>query len=255
MVSRAATARHAVPAGKDAYGQEIWSCYQGRTTYEVVEREDGLIDIGSALPYFQEYDRWPDHEREAIAEARGPVLDIGCGAGRVALYLQQQGREVMGIDNSPLAVRVTRLRGVKRARILAIEDIHTLRRKFDTIVLFGNNFGLLGGVKKARRLLSTMHRITGPEAAIIAAAADPYATRDPLHLAYQEQNRRRGRLPGQLRLRIRYRQLCGPWFDYLFVAPDEMCSLVENTGWTIGRIIRTGGPSYAAILTKCRIGC
>ena len=46
----------------DAYGQVIWNCHKGNSSYEIVEREDGFIDIGSALPYFREYKHWPAHE-------------------------------------------------------------------------------------------------------------------------------------------------------------------------------------------------
>jgi hypothetical protein len=55
MRSRQTPAQSAVKAEPDAYGQEIWHCYKGDSTHEIVEREDGLIDIGSALPYFQEH--------------------------------------------------------------------------------------------------------------------------------------------------------------------------------------------------------
>ncbi|MDG6899020.1 MAG: class I SAM-dependent methyltransferase [Nitrososphaerota archaeon] len=44
---------------------------------------------------------------------KGKVLDVGCGAGRVALYLQGWGLDVVGVDNSPFALRVARLRGVR----------------------------------------------------------------------------------------------------------------------------------------------
>ena len=220
---------------RDAYGQEIWNCYKGNSNYEIVEREDGLIDIGSALPYFQEFDNWPAHEREAIQHTHGTVLDVGCGAGRVALWLQQQGHKVLAIDNSPLAVKVARLRGVKAARALSIRDIQTLKGPFDSIVLYGNNFGLFGGMTRARRLLAVMHRITSPDAAIVAAAADPYKTDDPVHLAYQQRNRERGRMGGQLRLRIRYRQFRGDWFDYLFASAAEVRSIVAKTGWPVCR--------------------
>jgi 2-polyprenyl-3-methyl-5-hydroxy-6-metoxy-1,4-benzoquinol methylase len=92
---------------RDAYGQEIWNCYQGNSTYEIAERDDGFIEVSSAQPYFQEYGNWPEHERDAIRRAHGAILDIGCGAGRVALYLEQQGNGVLAIDNSPLAVKVS----------------------------------------------------------------------------------------------------------------------------------------------------
>ncbi len=250
MSSGQVARRTGVAAAHDAYGQEIWNCYKGVSTYEIVEREDGLIEIGSALPYFQGHENWPVHEREAIRRARGPILDIGCGAGRVALYLQDRGHRVLAIDNSPLAIRVAKLRGVKAARVLSIAEIQTLSGRFGTIVLYGNNFGLFGGMTKARRLLAAMHRITTPDALIIAAASDPYMTRDPVHLTYHQKNRDRGRMAGQVRLRIRYRQFRGHWFDYLFASRDEVCCIIEKTGWSISDIVESQGPGFVALLEK-----
>jgi hypothetical protein len=60
----------------------------------------------------------------------------------------------------------------------------------------------------------------------------------------------RGRLAGQLRLRVRFRELSGPWFDYLFAAKEEMTELVGGTGWTIARLLEDEGPSYCAVLEK-----
>lgn len=244
------TGRSRITSERDAYGHEIWNCYKGVSNYEIVEREDGLIDIGSALPYFQAHENWPIHEREAILQARGSVLDIGCGAGRVALYLQGRGQRVLAIDNSPLAVKVTKLRGVKAARVLSIDEIKTLRTRFGTIVLYGNNFGLLGGIRKARSLLAAMRAITRSDGLIIASAADPYATRDPVHLAYHQKNRDRGRMAGQIRLRIRYREFRGQWFDYLFASQDEIRRIISNTGWVISDIMGSQGSGFAAILEK-----
>jgi len=42
---------------------------------------------------------------EALAEERdGPILDLGCGTGRVALYLARRGHEVLGMDRDPAFV-------------------------------------------------------------------------------------------------------------------------------------------------------
>jgi SAM-dependent methyltransferase len=242
--------RTTVKPEHDAYGREIWNCYQGNSTYEIVERDDGLIDPGTAEPYLYDFPKWSSVEREAIGRAHGTVLDIGCGAGRVALYLQQKGHKVLAIDNSPLAVKVSKLRGVKVARVLSIRNIQTLRGPFDTIVLYGNNFGLFGGMTRARRLLGAMHRITSPDATIIASTTDPYQTSDPVHVAYHQRNRKRGRMGGQLRLRIRYRQYRGDWFDYLLVSTAELHSIVANTGWIVSAIEQSKGPGYVAILKK-----
>lgn len=85
-------------------------------------------------------------------------------------------------------------------------------------------------------------------ARIVACSNDPYATEDSAHLAYQERNRKRGRMSGQLRVRVRYRTLIGPWFDYLIVSPDEMAEIVDGTGWRISRLVQDEGSSYVAVL-------
>ena len=71
---------------EDAYGREVYDYQHNQTGYEIVERDDGLFDL-SAGPhlYFSTYEAWDPYLKEAIAYARGRVVDIGCGAGRHAL--------------------------------------------------------------------------------------------------------------------------------------------------------------------------
>jgi 2-polyprenyl-3-methyl-5-hydroxy-6-metoxy-1,4-benzoquinol methylase len=42
---------------------------------------------------------------------KGRVLDVGCGAGRHSLYLQEKGFDVLGTDISPLASESASLGG------------------------------------------------------------------------------------------------------------------------------------------------
>jgi SAM-dependent methyltransferase len=220
-----------------------------RADQEIVERDDGFI-AASRLNYFAPVAQWPTAERRALRWARGRVLDVGVGAGRVALELQSRGRSVVGIDVSPGAVEVARRRGVRDVRLLAFETVDESLGSFDAMVMFGNNFGLFGSPSRARRLLRKLRPLA---ARIVAASNDPGATEDPAHLAYQDRNRKLGRMPGQLRLRVRYRDLAGPWFDYLIVSPEEMASIIEGTGWRIRRLIKggrsnSGAGYYVAIL-------
>ena len=160
----------------------------------------------------------------------GRVLDIGCGAGSHSLYLQKKGFDVLGIDLSPLAVKVSKLRGVRRVRVRSIMEIGPRLGRFDTLLMMGNNFGLFRSFKRARRLLRRFNGITSGKARIIAETRDPYKTTDPFHLQYHRLNRSRGRMPGQVRMRVRHRKYATPWFDYLLVSRDEMKNILTGTG-------------------------
>jgi ubiquinone/menaquinone biosynthesis C-methylase UbiE len=238
---------------RDAYGQEVWSFFKGKKSFEVVERNDGFIAVSTIAPavYFAEYKDWSKIEKQAIKYAKGKILDVGAGAGRVSLYLQKQGFDVTAIDNSPLAIKVCKKRGVKHAKVLPIEQIDTFKpNTFDTIIMFGNNFGLFGSLKRAKTLLKKIYRITKSDALIIAESNDPYKTDDPAHLSYHKLNKKKGRMPGQLRIRIRFRNYVSDWFDYLIVSKNEMKKILQNTGWRVKKFIDSKNSLYIAIIEK-----
>lgn len=237
---------------EDAVGQEIWAYYQGREVLEIWERDDGFIVASSTEPkrYFLEYEDWSPHEKQAMIFVKGKVLDIGCGAGRHTLYLQKQGFDVLGIDNSPLAVKVCKLRGVKKTQVMTIEDAVTKPGSFDTILMLGNNFSLLSSFKKAQRLLKKLHKITSKHALIIAETRDPYKTDNPVYLNYYKLNKEKNRMSGQLRSRVRFERFATKWFDWLMVSQEEMKEILNGTGWQIQKFIDSDNAQYVAIIEK-----
>ena len=238
---------------QDAYGHLLSDYHKGRETLEIVEREDGFIDTSrfGPLRYFAEYQDWDEHQKLAIAHATGRVLDIGCGVGRHCLYLQEQGHDVLGTDISPLAIQTCQSRGLKNARVAPVTQLSSKTGTFDTILMMGHNFGLTGNYKRAKWLLRRFAAMTTDTAKIIAETMDPYQTEEPYHLAYHQFNRDRGRMTGQLKLRIRYKQYATPWFDYLFVSKPEMEDILDGTAWRVERYIDAPNtPTYVAILSK-----
>ena len=235
----------------DAYGEWMLDALAGFEPGEIVERDDGFIATGmsGAGLYLAPFRRWPRHHRQAMRFARGRVLDVGCGAGRVCLHLQERGLEVVGIDVSPGAVEVSRRRGADDVRVLSIDDVDESLGLFDTIVMLGNNFGLFASRAKAGRLLRRFHQLTRPRGRIVAESRDIYASDDPKHLAYQARNRERGRMSGQIRIRVRHRDLATPWFDYLMVSRDELRALAAPAGWTLWRTLDSDD-TYVAVLEK-----
>ncbi len=238
---------------QDAFGRMVQDYSRGGQAVELVERDDGFVgSAGSAGRYFAPFDAWPPHEQTALGWARGRVLDIGCGAGRHALHLQEQGLDVVGADISPRAVAVCRERGLQDTRVLDIAQVSRDTGPWDTILLLGANLGLTGSAAGARTLLARLDETCTVGARIIAESRDPGGISDPIHTAYQEANERRGRLPGQLTLRIRYKQFVTPWFDYLFVAKQELERLLEGTGWRATRYAdeEADAGAYIALIEK-----
>lgn len=238
---------------QDAYGHLLSDYHNGRENVEIVEREDGFIDTSrfGPLNYFAEYKDWAEHQKQAIAYTTGRVLDIGCGAGRHSLYLQEQGHDVLGTDISPLAIQTCQRRGLKNALVTPVTQVSSKIGNFATILMMGHNFGLAGSYKRAKWLLRRFAAMTTDTAKIIAETMDPYQTTEPGHLAYHQFNRDRGRMSGQLRLRIRYRQYATPWFDYLFVSKEEIEDILDGTAWGVESYIDAANtPTYVAILCK-----
>ncbi len=239
----------------DAYGEMMLAALEeGGEMLEIVEREDGFImACFGPEAYFSPYLRWPSRQRRALRLARGRVLDVGAGAGRVSLRLQEKGLDVVAVDSSPGAIEVSRRRGVRDTHVTRVEDVDESLGVFDTVVMYGNNLGLLASRTRAKRLLRRFARITSDRARILGECLDPYTTDNPEHLAYHERNRSRGRMGGQIRIRIRFRAVASPWFDYLFVSRPELEELLEGTGWRLARVVEDDTPLYVAVIEKSQL--
>ena len=98
----------------------------------VVGRRDRPID-GTFLEHYFRYrfaQRWVDD---------GRVLDCACGTGYGTYILAQRGREVVGIDRSPEALRIAATDWAAsniRYLSLDIDNLETLEEQFDVVVSF-----------------------------------------------------------------------------------------------------------------------
>jgi SAM-dependent methyltransferase len=236
---------------QDAFGAVLRDYFDGKQhAATVIERDDGFFEAERTAAYFAPFRNWFDVERRVLRDVRGRVLDVGVGADRVALELQKRGHDVLGIDVSPLALRVARKRGVRRTRLIPLDEVDGKLGEFHTVAMFMNNFGLLESEAKAKRLLRRLHEVTSERGRIVATTLDSSRPKRE-HRAYQQRNVERGRMPGQVRFRLRYRSKASPWFDWLFVSPKELEALAGATGWHVRRLVRKEKDSfYALVLEK-----
>jgi SAM-dependent methyltransferase len=223
-----------------------------RPVIEIIERDDGLINGAPADHYLAEPDEWQPHDHRALRLVRGGALDIGAGAGRTALELQRRGVAVTGLDISPGAVEVARRRGLRDTVLNTVDAYARSPARYDTFLMLGNNLGLLESRERAPVFLAALATLARPGARIIAQGTDPYGTTDPVHVSYHRRNRDRGRLGGQLRLRLRYRLLATDWFDYLVCSVAELESLLIGTAWRLVSVDDADRPYYVALMELTR---
>jgi SAM-dependent methyltransferase len=234
------------PESGDAFGRALLDLVDGAADPVIIERDDGFVSLDTFdyLAGLGEIDMW------ALDHTHGRVLDVGAGAGRASLVLQEHHRDVVALDVSPGAAEACRRRGVASVYAGSIEEAAAdgLTASFDTALLLGNNLGLLGSAVTAGPYLNALGGLLRPDGIIVGTCLDVYQTDKPAHLGYHERNRQHDRMAGQLTLRVRYQQLATSWFDWLAMSTAELSALAEPAGWRIAEL--RAGISYAVVLTR-----
>jgi ubiquinone/menaquinone biosynthesis C-methylase UbiE len=101
--------------------------------------------------------------RNLALQAGGPVLELGCGTGRVSLPLGRAGVRLIGIDRSERMLARARTR-VKRARLshsiaLIRGDIRFTPFVAPTFSMVMAPYGILQSLLRERDLLSTLQEV------------------------------------------------------------------------------------------------
>ena len=217
---------------------------------EVVEWDNGVVTASLARQWFAPEDDWFGCERRALRHIKGPVLDVGAGAGRLCLALQARGIPVTGLDTSPGAVAVARQRGVRDVVCTTVDDHVAAGHRYRTFAFFGANLGLLQSRERAPVLLAALAAMATPDARIVGHGMDPHPHANPVQRAHHQRNVASGRLPGQLRLRVRFLATATPWMDFLLCSVAELEDLLAGTGWQLAEVDEADQPLYCAVLRR-----
>ncbi len=188
-----------------------------RTTRAVRNHEVSMwSDDGRRLPL--DPHRWHGEpsplEQRLVAGLDGPVLDVGCGPGRILTALSRLGVAALGVDPAPGAVGLARRRG---ARVLqrSVFDPLPGHGGWRSVLLLDGNIGIGGDPV---RLLRRCRELADREGTIIAEVE----------------------APGQPTQRCRARLVPGPghpsWFQWAVVGVDAIVPLAVEAALRVARV-------------------
>ena len=85
-----------------------------------------------------------------LRSATGPLLDIGCGPGRMVQAALDVGLDVLGIDVSPTAIAIARQSGLPVEECSVFEPVQG-EGEWQTVLLVDGNIGIGGDVRALLR--------------------------------------------------------------------------------------------------------
>jgi SAM-dependent methyltransferase len=105
---------------------------------------------------------WPDRAfyRAIIAQRSGPVLDVGCGTGRLLLDYLADGIDIDGVDNSPEMIALCHDKaaadGLDVSGRLFVQEMDQLAllRRYATILVPSSSFQLLTNAEAAKQAMA-----------------------------------------------------------------------------------------------------
>lgn len=187
---------------------------------------------GEALPL--DPARWHGtataEEIDLLATLRGPVIDLGCGPGRLVVGLAALGVPALGVDAAPTAVALARGRG---AAVLERDVFGPLpgEGRWGSVLLFDGNIGIGGD---PHRLLTRCRRLADQRGQVVVEVEGP-GTAYRRVTAWLEAGGGRSEP-----------------FGWAVVGADAIDELARNAGLRLRSILGTGSGRWFAFLAPAR---
>ena len=158
-------------------------------------------------------------ERRLLAALDAPVLDVGCGPGRILETLGHQGVMALGIDPLPAAATLARSKGCTVLQ-RSVFDRLPGERRWGAVLLLDGNIGIGG---EPPRLLHRCKALVRPGGCVVAEVDPP------------------GAPSRSCRARLERDGQSGAWFKWAIVGSDDIAALASDAGLAIRSIAHFDG--------------
>jgi SAM-dependent methyltransferase len=179
-----------------------------------------------------ESSRWHEDptplERRLMATMAAPVLDVGCGPGRLVVGLARLGRPALGVDPAPRAVALARRQGAPVLQRSVFDPLPGSGR-WESIILLDGNIGIGGDPV---RLLERCRCLASPAGSVLVEVGEP------------------GTGCRRLAVRIEQDLQHGPWFPWAFVGLDAIAAVASAAGLVVDGWEEGEGRWFAHLLCQ-----
>lgn len=167
-------------------------------------------------------------EHRLLAKASGPVLDIGCGPGRLVVALAERGVPALGVDASPAAVD----RALERrapALVRSVFDPLPGTGRWATALLIDGNVGIGGD---PTRLLGRVAQLLARDGRAFVEAEPP------------------GTPSRSFPVRLERGGARSSWFPWAQVGADDVAPMAEASGLRQLDLLEDEGRWFAVLGRK-----
>lgn len=185
--------------------------------------------LGDGTVQVLRLDRWMDsptsEEHDLLQRARPPVLDVGCGPGRLVVALAERGVMALGVDVAPTAVGLARRRGALVMERSVFDRIPGAGR-WGSALLVDGNVGIGGD---PARLLGRMRTLLVAGGSLLLEVGAP------------------GSPTGSIPARLHAGAFAGPWFPWARVGVDGVRDVALAVGFRVLQVWPAGARWFAEL--------
>ncbi|MEL7148985.1 MAG: class I SAM-dependent methyltransferase [Bacteroidota bacterium] len=205
----------------DIHGGAILDYYkQGSADDLILHNSYGEPEEMPVEVFFRDQLDFSTLEHLALIECEGEILDLGAGAGAHALLLQEWGKGVTALDNSPGCCEVMRLSGVEN-----VVETNYLRHQgqYDTLLMLMNGIGIVGKLADLPGFFDYVRTILKPNGQLLVDSSD-------IGYLYDGDIPKPTGYFGEVNYAYQYKGTKGNWFPWLYVDPDQLVKTCKASG-------------------------